>query len=119
MFRALLCPSSGAISNYSRSLRFPYKCRGGCVSSRGRLVKPPPRLLYGNRMLPLQFEIAPDDGHNNARNMLSSYMIRRYVSRLTQVCLILFLLSTPATCLGPLSGHHQALDYTIQLYILY
>jgi hypothetical protein len=26
-------------------------------------------------------------------------------------------LSTPATCFGLLSGHHQALCYTIQLYI--
>jgi hypothetical protein len=33
MFRALLCPSSGAISNCSLSLRFPYECRGACVSS--------------------------------------------------------------------------------------
>jgi hypothetical protein len=37
MLRALLCPSSGVLSNCSRSLRFPYKCRGGCVSSRGQL----------------------------------------------------------------------------------
>jgi hypothetical protein len=33
MFRAPLCPSSGALSNCSHSLRFPSKCRGGCVSS--------------------------------------------------------------------------------------
>jgi small basic protein len=32
MFRAPLCPSSGALSNCSRRLRFPYKCRVGCVS---------------------------------------------------------------------------------------
>jgi hypothetical protein len=38
MFRAQLCTSSGALSNCTRSLRFPYKCRGGCVSSRGRFV---------------------------------------------------------------------------------
>jgi hypothetical protein len=31
-----------------------------------------PRHSYGNRRLRLQFERAPDDGHNNARNMLSS-----------------------------------------------
>jgi hypothetical protein len=30
------------------------------------------RHSYGNRRLRLQFERAPDDGHNNARNMLSS-----------------------------------------------
>jgi hypothetical protein len=38
MFWALLCPSSGALSSCSRSLRFPYECRGRCVSSRGRFV---------------------------------------------------------------------------------
>jgi hypothetical protein len=38
MFRALLCPSSGALSNCSSSLRFPCERRGRRVSSRGRLV---------------------------------------------------------------------------------
>jgi hypothetical protein len=38
MFQALLFPSSGALSDCSRSLWFPFKCRGGCVSSRGRFV---------------------------------------------------------------------------------
>jgi hypothetical protein len=33
MFQALLCPSSGDLSNCSRSLRFSYECRGRCVSS--------------------------------------------------------------------------------------
>jgi hypothetical protein len=32
----------------------------------------PPWHLYGNRRLQLQFERAPDDGHDVARNMLSS-----------------------------------------------
>jgi hypothetical protein len=32
----------------------------------------PPRHLYGDRRLRLQFERARDDGHNNAQNMLSS-----------------------------------------------
>jgi hypothetical protein len=93
MFRATFCPSSsGAHLNCSCSLRFPYKSRGGCVSSRGLLVsgettcthtvspltsRPwlethPPRLLYGNQRLRLQFRCAPDDdGQNVARNMLS------------------------------------------------
>jgi hypothetical protein len=31
-----------------------------------------PRHSYGNRRLLLQFKRAPDDGHNNARKMLSS-----------------------------------------------
>jgi hypothetical protein len=38
MFRATLCPSSGALSNCSRSSQFPSKCRGRCVSSRGLCV---------------------------------------------------------------------------------
>jgi hypothetical protein len=33
MFRATFCSSSGALLNRSRSLRFPYKSRGGCVLS--------------------------------------------------------------------------------------
>jgi hypothetical protein len=38
MFRVTFCPSSGALLNCSRSLRFPYKNQGGCVSSRGLFV---------------------------------------------------------------------------------
>jgi hypothetical protein len=34
-------------------------------------TRPPPR-SYGNQWLQRQFERAPDDGHDNARNMLSS-----------------------------------------------
>jgi hypothetical protein len=34
MFRATFRPSSGALLNCIRSIRFPYKGRGGCVSSR-------------------------------------------------------------------------------------
>jgi hypothetical protein len=34
MFRATFCPSPGALLNCSRSLRFPYKSGGRCVSSR-------------------------------------------------------------------------------------
>jgi hypothetical protein len=33
MFRATFCPSSGALLNCSRTLRFPYKSQGRCVSS--------------------------------------------------------------------------------------
>jgi hypothetical protein len=42
------------------------------LTNRPRLETHPPRHLYGNRMLRLQFERAPDDGHNVARNMSSS-----------------------------------------------
>jgi hypothetical protein len=37
MFRGTFCSSSGALLNCSCTLRFPYKSRGGCVSSRGLL----------------------------------------------------------------------------------
>jgi hypothetical protein len=37
----------------------------------------PSQHSYGNQRLQRQFERAPDDGHNNARNMLSSvYMTK-------------------------------------------
>ena len=38
MFRALLCPLSGAPSNCLCSLWFPFECGGGSVFSRGRFV---------------------------------------------------------------------------------
>jgi hypothetical protein len=42
------------------------------LTNRPRQETHPPWLLYGNQTLRLQFEIAPDDGQNVARNMLSS-----------------------------------------------
>jgi hypothetical protein len=90
MFRATFCPSSGAHLNCSRSLRFPYKSRGGCVSSRGLFVSGPwlgthpPRLLYGNRRLRLQLKSAPDDGQNvapkHAEQRLHDYTIRDFTT---------------------------------------
>jgi hypothetical protein len=41
------------------------------LTNRPRLETHPPRHVYGKRRLRLQFERAPDDGHNNAQNMLS------------------------------------------------
>jgi hypothetical protein len=38
MFRKAFCPSSGALLNCSRSLRFPYRSQGGCVSCCGLFV---------------------------------------------------------------------------------
>jgi hypothetical protein len=38
MFRTTFCPSPGALLNCSRSLRFPYRSQGGCVSCRGLFV---------------------------------------------------------------------------------
>jgi hypothetical protein len=40
MFRATYCPSSGALLNCSRSLRFPCRSQGGCVSCRALFVSP-------------------------------------------------------------------------------
>jgi hypothetical protein len=82
MFRALLCPSSGAPSNCFCSHWLPYDCRVGRTSSCGRftsyilvnrpqLEARPTRQSYGNQWLQGQLEVAPDDGHNSARNMLS------------------------------------------------
>ena len=51
MFRALLCPSSGARQTAVAASGFPYECGGGSALSRGRFAS---------------------NGHNNARNMLSS-----------------------------------------------
>jgi hypothetical protein len=42
------------------------------LTNRPRLETHLPRHLHGNQRLLLQFESAPDDGHNNARHMLSS-----------------------------------------------
>jgi hypothetical protein len=83
MFRALLCPSSGALSNCIRNLRFPYKYRGGCVSSRGRFVSQTNKPTTAGNTSTSAFRRKPeaatavwnktlDDGHNRARNMLSS-----------------------------------------------
>jgi hypothetical protein len=77
MFRALSCPSSGAVSNCSRSLRLLCKCGGGCVSIRPRLETRPPPHSHGSRRLRLQFETAPDDGHDSARNMLSDVYVTK------------------------------------------
>jgi hypothetical protein len=63
MFRALSCPSSGALSNCSRSLRLPCECGVGHVSNRDRFVTNQPRLetrppphSHGNRRLRLQLK---------------------------------------------------------------
>jgi hypothetical protein len=69
MFRALSCPSSGALSNCSRSLRLPCECGGGRVSSRGRFVTEETVCVGG------ALERAPDDGHDSARNMLSDVYV--------------------------------------------
>jgi hypothetical protein len=53
------------------------------LTNRPQLETHPPRHLYGNRRLRLQSERAPDDGHNNARNMSSNvYATKQYILRL-------------------------------------
>jgi hypothetical protein len=50
---------------------------GLLVTNRPRLETHPPRHLDGNRRLRTQFERAPVDGDNGARNMLSSVYATR------------------------------------------
>jgi hypothetical protein len=93
MFRATFRPSSGALINCRRSLRFPYRSRGGRVSSRGlfvwvtnrpRLETHPPRLCnWVCIWLVVLFEIyiwrctEPQTINPNMCNTLqSSYKIR-------------------------------------------
>jgi hypothetical protein len=47
------------------------------LSNRPRLETRPPPHSYGNWRLWQQFERAPDDGHNNARNMLSGICVTK------------------------------------------
>jgi hypothetical protein len=55
----------------------------GLLTNRPRLETHPPRHLDGNRRLRLQFERAPDDEHDDARNMLSSvFATKQYTLRL-------------------------------------
>jgi hypothetical protein len=42
-----------------------------------RLETHPPGHLYGNRRLRLQFVRTPDDGRNDARNMLNSVYVNK------------------------------------------
>jgi hypothetical protein len=63
--------------NVHDGLRLPCECGGGRVSNHGRLETRPPPHSYGNRRLPLQFEISPDDGHISARNMLSGVYVTK------------------------------------------
>jgi hypothetical protein len=52
------------------------------LTNRPRLETHLLRHSYGNRRLRQQFERAPDDGHNNVRNMLSSiYATKQYILR--------------------------------------
>jgi hypothetical protein len=77
MFRALLCPSSGAPSNCLYTFWLPYDCQVGRASSRPQLEARPTQQSYGNRKLQRQLEGAPDDGHYSARNMLSFVYARK------------------------------------------
>ena len=63
MFRALLCPSSGARQTAVEASDFRMNVELEVFS--------PPH-SYGHQRLQRQFNGAPDDGHSNAGNMLSS-----------------------------------------------
>jgi hypothetical protein len=47
------------------------------VTNRPRLETRLPPHSHGNRRLRLQFERAPDDGHDGARNMLSDVYVTK------------------------------------------
>jgi hypothetical protein len=47
------------------------------LTNGSRLETRPPPYSHGNRRLQLQFERAPDDGHDGARNMLSGVYVTK------------------------------------------
>jgi hypothetical protein len=76
--RRILMKSKGQYLGFVVPCIFKYsnktsnqRCGGGRVSTR-----PPPH-SHGNRRLRLQFERAPDDGHDGARNMLSGIYVTK------------------------------------------
>jgi hypothetical protein len=90
MFRALLCPSSGARQTAVASSCFrmnveveEFSAVVGLLANLPRLRILPPPHSYGKQRLQRQFEGGPDDGHGNARNMLSSVcMTKQQILRL-------------------------------------
>ena len=78
MFRASSCPSSGAITTAVAASGLPLDLGGGSVvwSWSGRPARPRPTALLspssdGKLEAATEVVVAPDDGHEDARNMLS------------------------------------------------
>jgi hypothetical protein len=80
MFRASSCPSSGATTTAVAASGLPSELGGSSTAGRGRVGRSaqprPPALLSPNSDGKPEGDtavvVAPDDGHEDARNMLSS-----------------------------------------------
>jgi hypothetical protein len=73
MFRASSCPSSGATTAVAAS-GLPSELSDSSAVGRGRAGRPDhdqPPSSYGKLEAATTVVVAPDDGHENARNMLS------------------------------------------------
>jgi len=80
MFQASLCPSSGATTTAVAASGLPSELDDSSAVGRSRTGRPPARprptaLLspssYGKPEAATAVVVAPDDGHKDARNMLS------------------------------------------------
>jgi len=74
MFRASSCPSSGATTTAVAASGLPPERGGGSVVCLGRAGRPDHDQQHcsdGKPEAATAVDVAPDDGHENARNMLS------------------------------------------------
>ena len=78
MFRASSCPSSGAITTAAAASGLPSELGGSSAVGRGRTGRPDHDQQHCYHHAPTvkpeaatAVVVAPDDGHEDARNMLS------------------------------------------------
>jgi hypothetical protein len=79
MFRASSCPSSGTTTTAAAASGLPSELGDSSAVGRGRAGRPTrprpttllPRRSYGKLEAAAAVVVAADDGHENARNMLS------------------------------------------------
>jgi hypothetical protein len=81
MFRALSCPSSGATTIAVAASGLPSELGGSSAVGRGQAGRPEHDQQHCYHQAPTvkpeaatAVVVAPDDGHDNARNMLSCYL---------------------------------------------
>jgi len=70
MFWASSCPSSGATTTEAAASGLPSELGDSSAVGRGRAALPSPR-FDGKPEAATSIVVAPDDGHEDARNMLS------------------------------------------------